>query len=229
MFEVGPIFKGDNYEDQYNVVTGIRCGNKTNKNWKNTEVKFDFYDIKSDIIALLNILEFPVSRLKIYSEAPDYFHPGRSALFKLGNVIIASFGQINPVCLDAKVKKTEFLAFEIYLDNIYQFQENKSSSRRSFLNNPYQMVERDFAFMLPKEIEANEIIKKVKKIDKDKINKVTIFDVYEGDKLPNNKKSIAIRVLLQPTDKTFKDEDIENLSKQIIDQVSKSFGAIIRN
>ena len=91
------------------------------------------------------------------------------------------------------------------------------------------MVERDFAFMLPKEIEANEIIKKVKKIDKNIINKVTIFDVYEGDKLPNNKKSIAIRVLLQPTDKTFKDEDIENLSKQIIDQVSKSFEAIIRN
>ncbi len=91
LFEVGPIFKGDNSEDQYNVVTGIRCGNKTNKNWKNIEVKFDFYDIKSDIIALLNILEFPVSRLKIYSEAPDYFHPGRSALFKLGNLIISSF------------------------------------------------------------------------------------------------------------------------------------------
>ena len=91
------------------------------------------------------------------------------------------------------------------------------------------MVERDFAFMLPKAIEANEIIKKVKKIDKGIIKKVTIFDVYEGDKLPNNKKSIAIRVLLQPTDKTFKDEDIENLSKKIIDQVSKSFEAIIRN
>ena len=119
--------------------------------------------------------------------------------------------------------------FEIYLDNISQFQENKSFSRDSFLNNPYQMVERDFAFLFPKEIEANEIIKKVKKIDKNIINKVTIFDVYEGDKLPdNNKKSIAIRVLLQPQDKTFKDEDIENLSKEIIDQISKSFAASIR-
>ena len=53
------------------------------------------------------------------------------------------------------------------------------------------MVERDFAFLFPKEIKANEIIKKVKKIDKNIINKVTIFDVYEGDKLPdNNKKSM---------------------------------------
>ena len=64
--------------------------------------------------------------------------------------------------------------------------------------------------MLPKEIEANEIIKKVQRVDKNIINKVTIFDVYEGDKLPNDKKSIAIRVLMQPQDKTFSDEDIEN-------------------
>ena len=90
------------------------------------------------------------------------------------------------------------------------------------------MVERDFAFLFPKEIEANEIIKKVKKIDKNIINKVTIFDIYEGNKLPDNKKSIAFRVLLQPQDKTFKDEEIENLSKEIIDQISTSFEATIR-
>ncbi len=87
------------------------------------------------------------------------------------------------------------------------------------------MVERDFAFLFPNGIEANEIIKKVKKIDRNIINKVTIFDVYEGDKLPKNTKSIAIRVLLEPQDKTFKDEDIEKLSKEIIDEVSKSFSS----
>ena len=84
------------------------------------------------------------------------------------------------------------------------------------------------AFLFPKATKANEIIKKVKKIDKNIINKVTIFDVYEGDKLPENQKSIAIRVLLEPVEKTFKDEDIENLSKKIIEQVSNSFEASIR-
>ena len=91
------------------------------------------------------------------------------------------------------------------------------------------MVERDFAFLFPKEIQANEIIKKIKKIDKSFIKKVTIFDVFEGDKLPDNKKSIAIRVLMQPQDKTFSEEEIDNLSKQIIDIISKSFEASIRN
>ena len=105
--------------------------------------------------------------------------------------------------------------FEIYLENISQFQENKSSSRGAFINNPYQMVERDFAFLFPKEIQANEIIKKVQRVDKNLIRKVTIFDVYEGNKLPNDKKSIAFRVLMQPQDKTFSDQEIENLSKLI--------------
>ena len=68
----------------------------------------------------------------------------------------------------------------------------------------------------------------VKKIDKNLIQKVTIFDVYEGDKLPDNKKSIAFRILLQPQDKTFNDQEIENLSKQIIELISKTFDASIR-
>ena len=119
--------------------------------------------------------------------------------------------------------------FEIYIENISQFQENKSSSRVAFANNPFQMVEGDFAFLFPKEIQANEIIKKVKKVDKNLIQKVTIFDVYEGDKLPNDKKSIAFRVLMQPQDKTFSDQEIDNLCRQIIDLISKSFEASIRN
>ena len=114
-------------------------------------------------------------------------------------------------------------------ENISQFQENKSSSKGGFANNPYQMVERDFAFLFPKEVKAGEIIKKVKKIDKNIIQNVMIFDVYDGDKLPENKKSIAFRVLLQPQDKTFNDQEIEELSQKIIDEISQSFDASIRN
>ena len=69
-------------------------------------------------------------------------------------------------------------------------------------------------FFSQKKLRAGEIIKKVKKIDKNIIQNVTIFDVYDGDKLPENKKSIAFRVLLQPQDKTFNDQEIEELSKK---------------
>ena len=159
----------------------------------------------------------------------NIYHPGKSSSLRLGKNIVAKFGELHPILLKTMDINIKVYGFEIYLDNISQFQENKSSSRKSFSNNPYQMVERDFAFLLPKHTKANEIIKKVKKIDKNIINKVTIFDIYEGEKVPENKKSIAIRVLLEPTEKTFKDTDIENISKKIIEQVSNSFEASIRH
>ena len=90
------------------------------------------------------------------------------------------------------------------------------------------MVERDFAFLFPKSVKANDIINKIKKIDKKVIQKVSIFDVYEGEKIESDSKSIAIRVLLQPIEKTFSDEEIENLSNQIIDTVITSFAASLR-
>ena len=90
------------------------------------------------------------------------------------------------------------------------------------------MVERDFAFLFPKLAKVNDITNKIKQIDKKTIKKITIFDVYEGEKLPKDKKSIALRVLLQPQEKTFTDEEIENISNQIIDFVTNGFEATLR-
>ena len=229
IFEVGPNFSKSLNDYQENVASAITYGSIDEENWLSNKKLSDVFTAKADLFSVLNCLNVPTDNLLYDKNEDSIYHPGKSSILRLGKNIVAKFGELHPILLKTMDISIKVYGFEIYLDNIYQFQENKSSSRGSFSNNPYQMVERDFAFMLPKEIEANEIIKKVKKIDKNIINKVTIFDVYEGDKLPDNKKSIAIRVLLQPTDKTFKDEDIENLSKQIIDQVSKSFEAIIRN
>ena len=227
-FEVGPIFKGDNYEDQYNVVTGIRCGNKFNKNWKNEEIKFDFYDIKSDILAVLNILEFPVSRLKIYNEAPDYFHPGRSALFKLGNIIIASFGQINPLYLNLKDKKIEFFAFEIFLDKI-PLPRKKIFSKPLLKLNHLQSVSRDFSFLIDNDLNVEELINEIKSVEKVLIQNISVFDIYQGNNIPKDKKSVSLSIEIQPIDKSFIDDDLEKLSLNIIDSVFKKLGAEIRS
>ena len=173
-------------------------------------------------------LNVPTENLLYIKTEDNIYHPGKSSTLRLGKNVVAKFGEFHPILLKTMDVNIKVFGFEIYLDNIFQFQENRTPAKGGFSNNPYQMVERDFSFLFPKEIEAIEIVKTVKKIDKRIISKVTIFDVYEGDKLPDSKKSIAIRVLLQPTDQTFKDEDIENLSTQIIDQVSNSFKASIR-
>ena len=89
-------------------------------------------------------------------------------------------------------------------------------------------MERDFAFLFPKEVKAIELINTIKKIDKNIIKSVIIFDVFQGNKLPENKKSIALKVILQPQEKTFTDKEIENFSIKIIDLIASSFKGELR-
>ena len=156
------------------------------------------------------------------------FHPGKSSSLRIGKNILANFGELNPILLKSLDIGHSVVAFEIFTDTLAQFLAKKTSTISAFDNNPYQMVERDFAFLFPKSVKANDIINKIKKIDKKVIEKVSIFDVYEGEKIESDSKSIAIRVLLQPIEKTFSDQEIENLSNQIIETVITSFAASLR-
>ena len=177
---------------------------------------------------ILKSLNTPIENLNYESINNKVFHPGKSSSLRIGKNILANFGELNPILLKSLDISNIVVAFEVFTETLAQFQSKKVSTKSAFDNNPFQNVERDFAFALPKSIKANDIVNKIKKVDKKIINKVTIFDVYEGEKVDNQLKSIAIRVQLQPLEKTFSDEEIESFSNQIIDTVITSFGATLR-
>ena len=81
---------------------------------------------------------------------------------------------------------------------------------------------------MDKDVDASKVIAAISGVDKEKITHVTVFDVYEGDKLPENKKSLAIQVTVSPFEKTMTDKEIEILSVQIINAVQKATGAELR-
>ena len=228
IFEVGPIFNESLENKQANVATGIAYGNISGNNWNSSKKDFDVFDIKSDLMRILNSLNAPIDNLNYNSIHNNVFHPGKSSSLRIGKNIIANFGELNPLLLKSFDISNVVVAFEIFTETLSQFQSKKSSTKSAFDNNPFQNVERDFAFLLPKSIKANDIINKIKKIDKKIINKVLIFDVYEGEKIDNELKSIAIRVQLQPLEKTFSEEEIDGISNQIIDIVITSFSATLR-
>ena len=95
-------------------------------------------------------------------------------------------------------------------------------------NKNFQKVERDFAFIVNKNISSQTIIKSINEKENDFIDEVNIFDVYEGEGIPEGKKSIAISIVLQPRDKTLKDSEIELICKKIIDNVVNNTGAVLR-
>ena len=93
---------------------------------------------------------------------------------------------------------------------------------------PFQAVKRDFAFVVDKSVEAGAIIKAATSADRKLITGVNVFDVFEGVSLGDGKKSIAIEVLIQPTDKTLTDEDFEALTAKIVGNVVKTTGGTLR-
>ena len=198
LFEVGPKFLGDEFNDQLMVANGIQYGSAYNEIWNNEKRTSDVFDIKSDVYFLLDQLNVPIDNLTYNDTKNIYFHPGKSAQLSIGKNILAEFGEIHPTILQKYNIKTNVNGFEIFLDSIAQFQIKKTSTKKSFDYNDLQIVERDFAFLFPNNTKANEIIRNIKKIDNKIIKKVTIFDVFKDDKISESMQSIAFKVLLQP-------------------------------
>ena len=93
----------------------------------------------------------------------------------------------------------------------------------------FQKSERDFAFVLDKIIKIGVLEKLIKEIDEKIIKQVNTFDIYEGDKIPKGKKSVAINVVLQSDEKTLNEKDLDSICKKIIEVVRDKTGATIRS
>ena len=98
-----------------------------------------------------------------------------------------------------------------------------------FQDADFQKTKRDFAFIIDKKFQSKELVEIIKKIDTNIIREVKVFDVYEGENVPDDKKSIALNITLQAFDKTLNEHDLEQLSQKIISTIKEKTGATIRS
>ncbi len=233
IFEIGPVFTGINPGEQNTIVCGLSAGKKSRLSWIEKERNVDVFDVKKDVIQTLVEAGYNSDKFFIDSETPNYYHPGKSGrlfLNKGRDNIAAYFGEIHPNILKKIDVKTESLVgFEIFLDNLKLPKKTLNEQKTNFIVSDYQKSERDFAFVVDKGINAQNLIDAVSSIDKNLISNIKVFDVYEGDNIPEDKKSIAISVTIQSFEKTLKDSDLEKINKSIIETVEKKTGAKIRS
>ncbi len=233
LFEIGPIFSGSQPGQQETVVCGLRAGKISRLNWLEKDRLVDVFDVKQDVVRSLVESGFDQNKLYIDDKTPSYYHPGKSGrifLNKDKEKVVAYFGEIHPIILKKIDIKTESLAgFEIFLDNIKQTKKSLNNQKTQYKYSDYQKSERDFAFVLNKNFHVQELIEVISKIDKDLIRAVKVFDVYEGDNIPEGKKSIALNVTIQSSEKTLKDEDLDRINQLIISTVEDKTGAKIRS
>ena len=233
LFEIGPIFSGNKPGQQKIVLAGLRSGKVSRYNWIEKERLVDVFDAKRDAIQTIVESGFDQKKLYINDKAPSYYHPGKSGtiyLSKNENNPVAFFGEIHPNILKKIDIKTEALVcIEIYLDNIKETTKKLKDQKSLYQYSDYQKSERDFAFVIDKNFKVQELVNIISEIDKNLIRSVKVFDVYEGEKIPNNKKSIALNVTIQSSEKTLNEEDLEKVNKLIISTVETKSGAKIRS
>tara|TARA_B100000989_G_scaffold162741_1_gene121557 strand:+ start:21 stop:761 length:741 start_codon:yes stop_codon:yes gene_type:complete len=233
IFEIGPIFKGSNPGEQNTVVCGLSAGKKYRLSWIDKERNIDVYDIKKDVVQSLVEAGYNSDKFFIDRETPNYYHPGKSGRLFLNrgkDQVAAYFGEIHPNILKKTDIKTESLmGFEIFIDNLELPKKTLNDQKTKFIVSDYQKSERDFAFIVDKDVSSQDLINAISNVDQNLISNIKIFDVYEGENIPENQKSIAISVSIQSFEKTLNDSDLEKINKSIIETVENKTGAKIRS
>ena len=233
IFEIGPIFTGSNPGEQKTVVCGLSAGKKYRQSWIEKERNIDLFDIKRDVVQTLVEAGYDSNNFFIDTETPNYYHPGKSGrlfLNKEKGQVAAYFGEIHPSIIKKIDTKSESLiGFEIFVDHLKFNKETLNKQKTKFTVSDFQKSERDFAFVANKEVSSQDLINAISSVDQNLISNIKVFDVYEGDNIPANQKSIAINLTIQSFDKTLNDSDLEKINKLIIETVENKTGAKIRS
>ncbi len=233
LFEIGPTFFGKNPGEQQIIVGALKSGKVNRKSWIEKERAIDVFDMKSDVIKTLMEIGISKEHLFISDNTRPYYHPGRSGsvTFKSEDgPCLAYFGEIHPAIIKKlDFKETNIYGLEIFLKNIIEPNKKIRQTKKSFQASDFQKSERDFSFVIEKIFKIGALEKIIKEIDTSIIKDVKTFDVYVGDNIPKEKKSVAISVTLQANDKTLSEKDLDQITKKIIDVVKDKTGATIRS
>ena len=228
LFEVGPQYKDATPKGQRMMAAGLRHNMAVPRNWQEPARTVDAFDAKADAMAVLAAIGAPVDNMQALPGAPDWYHPGRSGLIKLGDRVMAQFGELHPEIAAAADFKGPVAAFEVFLDAPPLPKAKATKARPKLVLSAFQPLERDFAFIVDTDIEADRLVRAARNADKALVTAVRVFDVYAGKGVPGGKKSVALTVTLQPVERTLTDAEIEAASAKIVAQVAKATGATLR-
>jgi phenylalanyl-tRNA synthetase beta chain len=233
LFEVGQIFRGDRPNDQFVAASGVRRGlakpSGWSRHWAAGARSVDAFDVKADAFAVLAAAGAPMQALQVVPGGPSWLHPGRSGTIQIGpQNVLGHFGELHPRTLEALGAEGPLVALEIIVDRVPEPKARPTRAKPPLELSPFQPVERDFAFIVDRAVQAGDLVRAAHGADRKLIAGITVFDRYEGPGIEPGKKSLAIAVTLQPREKTLTDQEIEAVSAKIVAEVGKRVGGVLR-
>ena len=226
LFESGPVYNSTDEDGQALSLAGLRRVDMV-RGWAGNEAP-DALTAKADAEAVLAAMGANLSNLQLSKPTGDYWHPGRSGRLQMGpKNILADFGELHPRALKALGVEGRVVAFEIWPENLPARKKKSASKAKGALTlSDLMPVHKDFAFIVPEDARAGDLIKAARGADKQLITDVTLFDVYRGKGIEEGHKSLAIDVTLTPKDATLTDKDIDAVMEKVIAGVKKVGGVL---
>lgn len=228
LFEIGPVYFGLEPNDQKTVIAALKAPDKA-RHWAATG-QDALFALKSDLLALLEELNVPVASLQLVQESNSgWWHPGRSARLQLGpKTVLAEFGELHPSVLKAMDLDGAYVGFEIRLDLLPQPKAKSGKSKGALSLSNLMPLTRDFAFLVAAGTASGDLVRAIRGADKLLISEARVFDVYQGQGVPEGQVSLAVEVTLQPADKTLTEPEIDAVSQKIVAAAQKA-GAVLRS
>ncbi len=209
------------YDVHYKETTkicGLVTGSYLHNSWKK-DLEVDFYVVKGILENLLDYMGYNSRYSFVRSKCSD-LHPGVQANIVLDGKNIGIVGKVHP-----NITKKEIYVFELDLDSLYG-KTSKLKYKEAF---KYPSIEKDMAYILDKNIDVSEVMKTIKKASTNILQEVDVFDVYEGENLDKDKKSVAFKLVFNGIDKTLTDEEVMQVFNKIIDKVVVTHHAELRD
>ena len=228
LFEVGPQYRDATPQGQALVAGILRAGRLDADGWPLLPRAGDALDAKADALAALDALGAPVDKLQTSRDAPRWYHPGRSGALKLGQTVLAWFGELHPRLAGEFGLKGAVVAAEVFLDAV-PLPRGRGAARAKLELSPLQAVRRDFAFVVDDSVAAEAVLKAARGADKTLVASAQLFDVYSGAGVAAGNKSLAIGVTLQPMAATLTEAEIEAAAARIVAAVAKATGGALRS
>ncbi|HIK77700.1 MAG TPA: phenylalanine--tRNA ligase subunit beta [Gammaproteobacteria bacterium] len=223
LFEIGKVFSSHKkIPDEKLVISGLAYGNRHNEQWGETTKSVDFYDVKGHLEDIFNQFQI-TGNISFKKIKHNMLCPGKSASIQLRNKTIGFIGELNPELSDELKLDSSPVMFELDYDALKMNKQINHIPTKYF---PYSR--RDLSILMDIDMEIKSIIKMIDALKIKDLSKIIIFDVYMGDKMSADKKSVALGLIFQSKSRTLKDDEIDKYMLKINQLILKEMNLIIR-
>ena len=222
LFEFGKSYHlFDSYIENQHLFLSF-TGLKQQENWNSNKENIDFYYVKEYVHTLLERLN--ISKFK--SKECSYFGLSQAMIYSYKGKNLVEFGSVDQNILDKFKIRTHVFVANFNWDLILDLIQNKNISYTPV--NKFPKIRRDLSLLIDNSISFKQLQKIAKNVNSSLLKDINLFDVYSGDKLPENKKSYAISFVFEDNSKTLTDHQVDEIMNKLIEEYKKSVGAEIR-